>query len=287
MPQPAQASPTVLRMIIARQLQELRESAGLSYEQAAAAIYTSPWTIRRMERADGGLKLHSVKGLLLAYGVTDPGEIARFLDLASQANKHGWWHSYSDVLPSWFAVFPGLEQAASVIGAFEPQCVPGLLQTPAYARALVIAGFPAATASQIDRRVAFRLGRQQVLDRPDPPHLRLVIDEAALRRPVGGLDVMRAQLDHLIEASGRPGITVQVLPAAAGAHPGMCGVFYLFRFAAPALPDIVYAEHLTSALYLDKPADVARYAEVLDDLAAQAAPAARTLEILDAIMKEH
>ncbi len=286
MPQTAPGGPTVLRMIIARQLQALRENAGLSYEQAADAIYTSAWTVRRMERAEGGLKLHSVKGLLQAYGIAEDAEICAFLDLVREANKPGWWHSYGDVLPSWFRAFPGLEQAAELIRGYEPQCVPGLLQTEDYARALIVAGFSAASPGEIDRRVALRMARQRVLTRPDPPRAWLVIDEAALRRPAGGRQVMRAQLDRLIDASSEPNIALQVLPYAAGAHPAMCGLFYVFRFPSPDLPDIVYAEHLTSAFYLDKPADVASYIEVLDRIAAQAAPASQTAAILDDIRKE-
>src|ERR1700689_2802986 len=142
LPQPAAASPTVLRIILGRQLQTLREEAGLSYEQAAGTIYASPWTLRRMEKGEVGLKLNYVKSLLVAYGVTDAGEIDAFLDLAREANKAGWWQSYADVLPAWFRVFPGLEQAASLIRGYEPHCVPGLLQTEEYARALTIAGYP-------------------------------------------------------------------------------------------------------------------------------------------------
>jgi transcriptional regulator with XRE-family HTH domain len=273
-------------MIIARQLQALRENAGLSYDQAAEAIYTSAWTIRRMERAEGGLKLHSVKGLLLAYGITDDDEIGAFLELVREANKPGWWHSYGDVLPSWFRGFPGLEGAAGLIRGYEPHCVPGLLQTRDYALALTRAGFPAATADEIDRRVALRMARQEVLARADPPRVWLVIDEAALRRPAGGPQVMRCQLARLIDASREPNITLQVLPYAAGPHPAMCGLFYLFRFPRPDLPDIAYAEHLTSAIYLDKPPETGSYAEVLDRLSAQAAPASQTPAILDTIGKE-
>ena len=138
------SAPTVLRMILARQLQALREKAGLSYDQAAEAIYSSAWTVRRMERAEGGLKPLTVKGLLIAYGVTDPGEIDAFLALARQASRPGWWHSYDDVLPSWFRVAIGLEESASMIRAYDPQVIPGLLQTSGYARAITRASFPAA-----------------------------------------------------------------------------------------------------------------------------------------------
>jgi hypothetical protein len=287
MPQPAPASPTVLRIILGRQLQALREKAGLSYEQAADAIYASAWTLRRMEKAEVGLKLNYVKSLLLAYGITDAAEIDTFLHLAREANKPGWWHNYTDVLPPWFRVFPGLEQAASLIRGYEPHCVPGLLQTEDYARALTTAGYPNATPEQTERRVALRLARQQILARPDPPRLWMVIDEAVLRRPVGGPAVMRAQLGGLIDAVGRPTTTLQVLPFAAGAHPVMYGMFHLLRFPAAELPDIAYGENLTSAFYLDKPADVAAYTEALDRLCAMASPAEATVAILRRIRKDY
>ncbi len=280
--------PTVLRMILARQLQALREKAGMSYEQAADAIYSSQWTIRRMERAEGGLKPLTVKSLLTTYGVTDAREIDAFLALCRDANKPGWWHSYDDVLPGWFRTFVGLEEAATLIRGYEPHWVPGLLQTPDYARASVRTGFPNATDTQVERRVALRLARQQVLTRPDSPRLWMVIDEAALRRPAAttGTAIMRDQLDRLIEATEMPHITVQVLPFTAGLHPAMYGPFRIFRFGEPELPDIVYGESLTSAYYIDNPGEAAAYIQALDRISAQAAPADETTKVLGAIGKE-
>ena len=287
MPKLAPGGPTVLRIILGRQLQALREKAGMSFEQAADSIYASAWTLRRMEKAEVGLNLNYVKSLLLTYGITDAREIDAFLNLAREANKPGWWHSYTDVLPSWFRVFPGLEQAADQIRGYEPHCIPGLLQTEDYARALTLAGYPAAPGGENDRRVALRMARQQVLARPEPPRLWAVIDEAVLRRPVGGTQVMRAQLTRLIEALEQPNVTLQVLPLAVGAHPAMYGMFHLLRFPAAELPDVVYGENLTSSFYLDKPHDVAVYAEALDRLCAHAAPADKTARILRAIRKEY
>ena len=167
-------SPTVLRMILARQLQALREKAGLSYEQAAQAIYSSEWTIRRVERAEGGLKPLTVKSLLQAYGVTDPGEIETFVALSRDASKPGWWHSYDDVLPPWFRTAVGLEESATLIRAYEPQVVPGLLQAEGYVRAITVASFPAASEDFAERAVALRLARQHLLARPGatPPRGR-------------------------------------------------------------------------------------------------------------------
>ena len=280
--------PTVLRMILGRQLQALREKAGISYDQAAAIIYTSPNTVRRMERAEGGLKPLNVKSLLIAYGITSPAEIDAFLDLARDASKPGWWHGYDDVLPSWFRTLIGLEEAATLIRGYDPQWIPGLLQTPDYARASVATGFPDATAEEVQRRVDLRLARQHIIDRPDPPRLWLVIDEAALRRAAAstGPAVMRAQLGKLIEDAQRPNVTVQVLPFAAGFHPAMYGPFRIFRFDGQDQPDIVYGESMTSAWYIDKPDETALYIQALDRISAQATPGADTVKVLRQIRKE-
>jgi transcriptional regulator with XRE-family HTH domain len=281
-------SPTVLRMILGRQLQALREKAGLSYDQAADAIYSSSYTIRRMERAEGGLKPLTVKSLLMAYGITDVREIDAFLALARDASRPGWWHSYNDVLPAWFRTLIGLEEAASLIRGYDPQSIPGLLQTPDYARASVATGFPDATDEETARRVELRLARQHILARPDPPRLWLVIDETALRRPAAttGPDVLRAQLSALIEAAQRPNVTLQVLPFTAGLHPAMYGPVRIFRFDGHDQPDIVYGESMTSAWYLDKPDETALYTQALDRISAQATPAAATLRALRQIRKE-
>jgi hypothetical protein len=281
-------SPTVLRMILGRQLQALREKAGLSYERAAEAIYSSQWTIRRMEGAEGGLKPLTLKSLLVAYGITDVREIAAFLDLARDACKPGWWHSYDDVLPAWFGTFIGLEEAATLIRGYDPHSVPGLLQTPDDARASVRTGFPDASDEEAGRRVALRLARQHILARPAPPQLWLVIDETALRRPAAttGPDIMRAQIGKLIDTATQPDITLQILPFTAGLHPAMYGPFRIFRFDTGEQPDIVYGETMTSAFYIDKPDQAAAYIQGLDRISAQAAPPDRTVKLLRDMRKE-
>ena len=280
------SGPTVLRMILGRQLQALREKAGMTYEQAAEAIYSSPWTIRRMERAEGGLKPLTVKSLLMAYGVTDDREIDTFLSLSRDASKPGWWHSYDDVLPAWFKVAVGLEESASLIRAYQPQVVPGLLQTEGYIRAITAASFPAATAGETSRRVALRLARQELLTRPGAPRYWVVMDETVLRSHVGGQEVMRPPLEHLIDAAGLPNVTIQVIPFAAGWHPALYGMFNVYRFRNAELPDIVYSEGLTSAYYLNKPDETAQYTEALDRICAQAASPDQTPGILHDITKE-
>jgi transcriptional regulator with XRE-family HTH domain len=278
--------PTVLRMILGRQLQALREKAGMSYEQAAEAIYSSSYTVRRMERAEGGLKPLTVKSLLMAYGITDVREIDTFLALARDASKPGWWHSYDDVLPSWFRVAVGLEESASLVRAYEPQVVPGLLQTEDYVRAITAASFPGATSEETERRVTLRLARQELLRRPAPPEYWVVMDETVLRRPVGGRDVMRGQLAALIDAAEPGNVTIQVIPYSAGWHPALYGMFWMFRFPDQEMPDIVYTEGLTGAYYLNKPAETAVYTEALDRMCAQAASPEQTITILRDTMKE-
>jgi hypothetical protein len=280
--------PTALRMILGRQLRALREKAEMSFDEAAAAILSSPFTIRRMERAEGGFKPLTVKSLLIAYGVTDPAEIESFLSLCRDAVKAGWWHSYEDVLPEWFRTFVGLEEAASLIRGYEPHWIPGLLQTEDYARASVKTGFPDAPDAEVERHVTVRLARQKILDRPEPPQLWVVIDEAVLRRAAAttGAQAMRAQIDRLIEATERPKITLQVLTFAAGMHPAAFGLFYLLRFPDREMPDLVYGETMTSSWYLDKPKETASYLEALDRVSAQAAPADSTPQVLRTIRKE-
>jgi hypothetical protein len=219
--------------------------------------------------------------------VTDQQEIDTFLKSVREANKRGWWHTYRDVLPDWFAAYLSLEQAALQIRAYEPQFVHGLMQTEEYARALLSAGNPHASAEATGRMVALRMRRQELLTREQPPRLWVVMDETVLRWPVGGPDVMRAQIDHLIARNRLPHVTVQLMPFRNGPHPAMrAGAFHLFRFRARELPDIVYLNGLVGAVYLDKTDDVVVYREALDRLGAQAAPARKTEVHLGAIRKE-
>ncbi|MDQ0948891.1 transcriptional regulator with XRE-family HTH domain [Streptomyces phaeochromogenes] len=281
-------APSVLRMILGRQLEELRTRAGLTFEEAGAAIGVSHSTIRRMEAAKvARLRLPDAEKLLQVYGVTDQQEIDTFLKSVREANKRGWWHTYRDVLPDWFSAYLSLEQAALQIRAYEAQFVHGLLQTEEYARALLGAGNPHAATEATERRVALRMRRQELLSRPSPPRVWIVMDETVLRWPVGGPEVMRAQIDHLIAVNSLPQVTLQIMPFKNGPHPAMrAGAFHLFRFRARELPDIVYLNGLVGAVYLDKDDDVVVYREALDRLGAQATPARKTEALLGAIRKE-
>ncbi|MEY9484391.1 transcriptional regulator with XRE-family HTH domain [Streptomyces calvus] len=281
-------APSVLRMILGRQLEELRSRAGLTYQEAGAAIGVSHSTIRRMEAAKvARLRLADAEKLLRVYGVTDEQEIDTFLKSVREANKRGWWHTYRDVMPDWFAAYLSLEQAALQIRAYESQFVHGLLQTREYARALLTAANPHAPAEATERRVALRMRRQELLARDTPPRVWVVMDETALRWPVGGTDVMRAQIDHLIELQRLPQVTLQIMPFTNGPHPAMrAGAFQLFRFRARELPDVVYLDGLVGAVYLDKGDDVVVYRETLDRVSAQATPTRRTEAVLERIRKD-
>jgi hypothetical protein len=238
-----------------------------------------------MEHGRVGFKDRDVSDLLTLYGVTDPEERAALLNLAREANTPGWWHAYSDVLPAWLEPYVGLEAAASIIRTYEVQFMPGLLQTEAYARALIRLG-SAVSEEEIARRAELRTSRQAILSGPTPPQLWAVVDEGALRRPVGGIEVVRDQIKHLMEMAERPAITLQILPFHAGPHAAMGGPFTILRFAEPDLADVVYIEQLTSALYLDKPTEVDSYLEVMEQLCLQADGAASTIKTLDKILSE-
>jgi transcriptional regulator with XRE-family HTH domain len=278
--------PTVLRMILGNQLHRLREAAGVTPEAAGYEIRASRSKISRLENGRVGFKERDVADLLTLYGITDEQMRAGVMSLVRQANAPGWWSKYGDVLADWFEAYLGLEMAASVIRTFELQFVHGLFQTEAYARAVTRLGYQAAPEEEIDRRVRLRLKRQDLLTRPEPPQVWSVIDEGALRRPVGGRAVMRAQLSHLIEVAELRHVTVQVVPFGSGGHAAAGGSFTVLRFAEPEVPDVVYIEQLTSALYLDKREDVDHYLEVVNDLSAQALTPARTARLLAKITRE-
>jgi len=279
------SGPTVLRILLGSQLRMLREARGITREEAGYAIRASGSKISRMELGRVSFKERDVTDLLTLYGV-DEDEAATLVELAIQANSPGWWHKYGDVLPDWFQVYVGLEEAASLIRLYEVQFVPGLLQTADYARAVVRLGQPGAAPEEIERRVSLRLGRQELLTKPGGPRLWAIVDEAALRRPIGGKEVMRAQLVQLIEATEEPQVTLQVMPFRTGGHAAEAGAFTIMRFPEPDLPDVVYLEQLTSALYLDKRDDVEKYTEVMERLSVESESPERSVDILSGMLEE-
>ncbi|WP_328557400.1 MULTISPECIES: helix-turn-helix domain-containing protein [unclassified Streptomyces] len=279
------SAPTVLRMVLGKRLRQLREQAGVSFEEAARALEVTALTVRRIEKAEVGLRIPYVRELLRTYGVP-AAEVDDFVALAREANQPGWWYKYRDVLPDWFSAYVSLESEASVIRLYEPHYVPGLLQTRDYATALMRVGFPNESKQDIARRVALRMKRQDLIAKPEAPAVWAILDETVLRRPVGGPEVMRAQFDRLAEVLEMPKVRIQIMRFGVGAHPGAFGPFHHFRFGFSELPDIVYTESLVGAVYVDRPDDVVSYLEVLDRMSVQAEPVARTRAILGELRKE-
>ncbi|MEW1648305.1 helix-turn-helix transcriptional regulator [Streptomyces sp. NPDC091219] len=254
------------RMLLGSQLRRLRETRGITRDMAGYAIRASEARISRMELGRTSFKPRDVEDLLTLYGITDKAERGALVDLARDANLAGWWHRYSDVLPNWFATYVGLEGVASLVRTYEVQFVPGLLQTEAYARAVIGRGMKGASAADIDRHVALRMERQKILTSENPPCLHVVLDEAVLHRAYGGRDVMRGQLRHLIELSESPDVLLQIMPFSFGGHAGESGAFTILSFLEYDLSDVVYVEQLTSALYLDRREDVTQYGRALKEL---------------------
>ncbi|WP_026122994.1 helix-turn-helix domain-containing protein [Nocardiopsis halotolerans] len=279
--------PTVLRILLGTQLRRLRQEQGISRHDAGYAIRASHAKISRMELGQVSFKRRDVDDLLKLYGVDDTDQREALLGLISSANAQGWWHKYGDVLPNWFGVYVGLEEAASVIRTFEVQFVPGLLQSEDYARSVIRLSRNATSDEDVDSRVRMRMYRQRRFVEPEAPRLWAVIDEAVLHRPYGAPEVMRGQIEHLIEMGRRPNVTIQIATFAMGGHPAAGGPFSILRFPTPQLPDVVYLEQLSSALYFDKYDDTHRYAQTMDHLATQAPPPDATEEILRGFLERY
>jgi transcriptional regulator with XRE-family HTH domain len=273
--------PTVLRILLGIQLRRLREARGITARQAATAIRASESKISRMELGRNAIREIDVLDLLTLYGV-DAAEREQFLALAEQANRPGWWHRYHDILPEWFQAYVGMEEAARSIRVYEPQFIPGLLQTEEYTAAVISLGdFP---VEQAERHVVLRKDRQRRF-REGKLKLWVVVDEGALRRPVAGIGVQLEQLRYLREQSSATSLSLQVIPYGVGGHAAPTG-FSILRFADRDLPDVVYVENLTSALYLDKQAEVDRYLLAMERLSIAAYEPQRTPQILDEIIRE-
>jgi hypothetical protein len=285
-PDDVPAEATVLRMLLGAQLRRLREAEGISPERAGYEIRASRSKISRMETGRVGFKVRDVEDLLTVYGVTDGQQRSEVIALARLSSTPNWWAKYGDVLPAWFETYLGLESAAQTIRSFEVQFVPGLFQTEDYARAVTRLGHHSAPADEIERRVALRVKRQDLLTRPGPPRVWAVIDEAVLRRPYGGDTVMRAQLRRLAEAAELPHVTLQAVPFTRGGHAGASGAFSILRFDERDLPDVVYIEQLTSALYLDQRPDVEHYLEVVDQLSGEALTPAETRAFIERVARQ-
>jgi len=278
--------PAALRIALGTHLRRLREECQVTSAEAAEAIRATPSKISRLERGRTTAKQRDVADLLTLYGVTDQAEREGLLELVRQASAQGWWQQYDDVLPRWFESYVGLEKAASIIRNYEVQFVQGLLQTEDYARAVILISNAHAPAGEIDRRVSLRMGRQELLTQPGAPEFWAVLDEAALRRSPGGPKVMRAQLEHLLQVTDLPNVTLQVVPFDVGPHAAAGGPFSILRFPEPDLPDVVYLEQLNSAVYLDQPGEVVNYLTIMDQLSVQAETDTASTNMIKALIRQ-
>ncbi|MFC5910185.1 helix-turn-helix domain-containing protein [Streptacidiphilus monticola] len=276
----------VRRILLGSQLRRLREAKGISREDAGYTIRASESKISRMELGRVSFKERDVVDLLSLYGVEDEAERAALLTLVREANQSGWWHSFSDAMPNWFQTYVGLEEAAALIRTYQVQFIPGLLQTAEYARAIMQLNRPGMPAEELENRIALRMRRQKLITDGGGPRLWAVIDEAALRRPIGGPDVMRAQVQRLIDAAQLPNVVLQVMPFRFGGHAAESGAFTILRFPEQDLPDVVYLEQLTSALYLDKRDDVDAYVQVMERLTVDSLTPEQTTELLGSLLKD-
>lgn len=262
-------SPTVRRRRLAAELRRLRKESGKNRDEVAEFVGVAPATITKVEGGSATPRVADVALMLELYGVTgDRREV--LLTLAREARRRGWWHQYTGAIPQWFEVYVGLEEEASKIRAYQPEIVDGRLQTEGYMRALILAELRVPPDEEIDRRVAVRTKRQERLAGDDAPDMWFVLNEAAIRRQVGGPAVMREQLRYLTEVSRRNNVTLQVLPFTTGAHPATHGAFHVLGFPAPVDPDVVYVEYRQGSIYLEREPDVDAYTRLLDHLRARA-----------------
>jgi len=277
--------PTVRLRRLAGELRRLREAAGLSREAVTAKTGLDESSIYRVETAQTRPQRRTVLALLGTYGITDPAKVDELVELAKTAGQPGWVQTYEEYLPEQYTVYIGFEGEASSLSNYETVFVPGLLQTEDYARAVIHGVVPAISDEQVQQRVEVRMRRQDVFKRPDPMQFWAVIDEAAIHRQVGGLDVMRAQLQHLVAAAKAPHITLQVVPFGAGAHPGMPGSFVVMEFPDPSDPALVYTDSMAGDLFLEKESDVQRYRATFQQLTAQALSPADSRKIIQKALK--
>ncbi|MEU3523761.1 MULTISPECIES: helix-turn-helix transcriptional regulator [Streptomyces] len=260
-------NPTVRRRRLGQELRRLRELKGMTAEEVAERLLVSQSKISRLENGRRSISQRDVRDLCGVYEVEDKRIVDSLMEMARDSRQQGWWHTFGDIP---YSVYIGLETDAESLRVYEPQIVTGLLQTRPYAEALVRGALPETSAEEIEKRVEVRMRRQErITTERNPLRLWVVLDEAALHRVVGSRLVMREQLEHLIELSELPHVTVQVLPFEVGAHPGINGQYAILEFADAADSSVVYLEGVTSDLYLEKAQDVQKYAVMYEHLRAQ------------------
>ncbi|HET9382211.1 MAG TPA: helix-turn-helix transcriptional regulator [Streptomyces sp.] len=261
-------NPTVRRRRLGQELRRLREQKGMTAEEVAERLLVSQSKISRLENGRRSISQRDVRDLCNVYDVEDQRVVDSLMQMAKDSRQQGWWHAFGDIP---YSVYIGLETDAESLRVYEPQIITGLLQTPAYAEAIIRGGSPETSESEIDKRVQVRIRRQErITAESDPLRLWVVLDEAALHRVVGDRLVMREQLERVAEMSQLPHITVQVLPFTVGAHPGLNGQYSILEFADAADSSVVYIEGVTSDLYLEKAPDVQKYTVMYEHLRAQA-----------------
>jgi transcriptional regulator with XRE-family HTH domain len=265
----SRTSPTVRRRRLASLMRKLREEAGKSKDEAAAHAGTAPRTITRIEAAEHNPS-PSVIAMLGGFYELPPDQVADLVTLCRESRKKGWWHSYGSAIPEWFQVYIGLEEEVSELRTYQPEVVVGLLQTEGYVRAMMLADVNVPSEGELEQRVAVRLKRQERLAGEDAAKLWVVLNEAVLHRQVGGREVMREQLQHMIAMSRRNNVVLQVLPFTSGAHPGNDGAFEILGFPEPADPAVVYLQNRLGSVFMEQPGDVARYTEIFDHLRVEA-----------------
>jgi Domain of unknown function (DUF5753)/Helix-turn-helix domain len=263
------AGPSVRRLILGSQLRRLREKSGISCAEAGYSIRGSASKISRMETGRISFKERDVEDLLTLYGLIDEEERKQLLSLVAQSKQTGWWHRYNQRMPKWFEDYVGLEEAAARIQSWELQFIPGLLQTEEYARAVITHGHPQAPDEAIASMVDLRLRRQRILGGTNPPRLWMVIDESVLHRTFGSAAMMKKQIEHLLEVTQHSHISLQVIPFSRSGYVAE-GAFSILRFGEAELPDITYIEHLTGALYLERPDEIEVYGRAFDRLVVDA-----------------
>lgn len=276
---PEVRSPTVRRRELGAMLRALRNAQGLRVEQVAERLLCSPSKVSRMETGQRGATLRDVRDLCDIYGVTDPAQREHMARLATEGKQQGWWQGFE---LDYFGTYVGLEEEATSLSCYQSAAVPGLLQTSAYARAMHEAAIPELTPERIDRMIEVRVKRQQLLVRDPPLNLWAVLDEAVLHRYVGGVSVLKDQLERLVEAATLPHVTIQVIPYGAGAHPAMESTFNILSFRPPAR-SVVYVEGLVGFMYLERPQDISRYQVVFEHLVAQALTPQESTELISDI----
>jgi transcriptional regulator with XRE-family HTH domain len=278
--------PTVRRRRLGAELRRLRENAGVSVDQVCDLLRCSVSKVSRMENGRVPLRTRDVADLLKLYGVTDDERRGALLALARESRRHGWWHTYHDVVPAWFEIYIGLEGDASSISVYESQLVHGLLQTAQYARHVIRAADPGTGDEEVERKVSLRLDRQSRLATDSAPRLWAILDEAVLRRSVGGPEVMCTQLEYLVKRAELPNVTIQVLPFSAGAHAGLGSTFAILGFPDSSDHDVVYIEEAAGSLYLERPSEIRRYRSKLDHLLAAALRPDQSTEMISQIVEE-